>query len=337
MIIELYTSDAVFDTLRPEWNSLLAQSQSNRVFLTWEWLSTWWRAYHPGDLWLLAIRTQDHQLVGLAPWYIEQRSKTGRTIRSIGCVDVTDYLDVVAKIGCEHEVFSSIAAYLAEHRHSFDVLDLCNIPESAPVLHHLPAILRQHNFIVETKTQEVCPVIELPKQWDTYLDSLNKKNRHELRRKLRRLEGDTEQIAWYSVSQEHNLDTETERFLALMRSAGAEKVAFLQDEANVTFFKLMARAIFEAGWLQLAFLTIDGVYAAAYLNFDYNNEILVYNSGLDLNVGATLSPGIGLIAYLIQDAINKGKQRFDFLRGNEEYKYRLGATDTQVLMLIATP
>lgn len=335
MIIELYTSDTVFDTLAPEWNLLLSQSQSNRVFLTQEWLSAWWQAYHPGDLWVLAVRDSHHQLVGLAPWFIAH-SQTERIIHSIGCVDVTDYLEVIANANCEPEVFAAIAAYLAEHQAAFDTLDLCNIPEAAPLLRYLPDALRQHLFTVETTLQEVCPVITLPDTWEGYLESLSKKNRHELRRKLRRLEGDTEDVAWYIVGQEHDLDAEIEQFLALMRTASTDKVEFLQNEQHVIFFKLMCKAILPQGWLQLAFLTIDGIYAAAYLNFDYNNEILVYNSGLDLNVGASLSPGIGLLAYLIQDAISKGRQRFDFLRGNEEYKYRMGAVDTQVLKLTAT-
>lgn len=303
--------------------------------MTQEWLAAWWKAYHPGDLWVLAVRDSNHQLVGLAPWFIAH-SQAGRLIHSIGCVDVTDYLEVIAKVDCERDVFEIIAAYLAEHQADFDALDLCNIPESAPLLRYLPDALRQHDFTVETEFQEVCPVITLSDSWDSYLEGLSKKNRHELRRKLRRLEGDTEHVAWYVVGQEHDLDAEIERFFALMRTASADKVEFLQNEQHVTFFQLMCKAILPTGWLQLAFLTVDGAYAAAYLNFDYNNDILVYNSGLDLNVGASLSPGIGLLAYLIEDAISKGRQHFDFLRGNEEYKYRMGAVDTQVLKLTAT-
>ena len=91
-----------------------------------------------------------------------------------------------------------------------------------------------------------------------------------------------------------------------------------------------------AGWLQLAFITINDEYAAAYMNFDYNNNILVYNSGLDLSVGGNYSAGIVLLGHLIRDAIEKKRETFDFLRGNEEYKYRMGGVDTEIFMLIAS-
>jgi CelD/BcsL family acetyltransferase involved in cellulose biosynthesis len=110
----------------------------------------------------------------------------------------------------------------------------------------------------------------------------------------------------------------------------------LQDPKNREFFGRLVPLLAEKGWLQLAFLRVDGQYAAGYLDFIYGDEVLVYNSGLNLSVAPELSPGILLLAYLIRHAIEQGCKRFDFLRGNEEYKYRLGGRDTKVYMLIAT-
>jgi len=85
----------------------------------------------------------------------------------------------------------------------------------------------------------------------------------------------------------------------------------------------------------LTFLTVNGKPAATYLNFDYDNRILVYNSGLVPQTYAHLSPGIVLLAFNIQRAIDLGRREFDFLRGNEEYKYRMGGIDRPVMMLEA--
>ena len=71
--LEFYSDTHGFDALRPEWEPLLARSAVNEIFLTWDWQTTWWDAYHPGDLWLLAGRDETGQLVGIASWFLEQR------------------------------------------------------------------------------------------------------------------------------------------------------------------------------------------------------------------------------------------------------------------------
>ncbi len=92
------------------------------------------------------------------------------------------------------------------------------------------------------------------------------------------------------------------------------------------------QAAFKAGWLQLAFLEINGEKAAAYLNFDYQDHIWVYNSGIDIRF-RELSLGWVLLGFLIQWAIEHGRQSYDFMRGDEEYKYRFGAKDRRVMRL----
>lgn len=334
MKIESFTTATVFDALRAEWSELLTHVHHNRIFLTWEWQSTWWSAYHPGELWVLTIRNDAGQLVGLAPWFIENRVKTGRTIRSVGCVDVTDYLEAIVHRDYEEAVIETLATYIHENRSHYDFIDLCNIPEGSPVLKYLPQLLRENGLSVEIKPQEVCPVIELPTEWDAYLESLDKKQRHEIRRKLRRSEESA--ADWYVVGPEHDLSAETDAFLRLMTSASDDKAGFLANPKNVTFFKQLTPLLMERGWLQIAFLTVEGRQSAAYMNFLYNNEVQIYNSGLDIEAANGLSAGIVLLARLIQYAIEHGYKRFDFLRGNEEYKYRMGAVDTHVFMLMAS-
>ena len=86
----------------------------------------------------------------------------------------------------------------------------------------------------------------------------------------------------------------------------------------------------ERGWLQLSFLDIGDQPAATYFCFDYGRQILVYNSGYDPQASPQLSSGWVLLSRLIQDAIGQGRERFDFLQGNEDYKYRFGGVDTPV-------
>lgn len=331
--LTVYRDSSVFKQLEPEWNDLLHQSTSDTIFCTWEWQSTWWDAYQAGDLLIATCRTDDGRLVGIGSWFIET-SNGERVVRTIGCVDVTDYVDIIAHRDFIEPVASALASVLLEHRAEYDRVNLCNIPEASPTLPTLPDRLKELGFNVEVVFQEVCPVIHLPDDWETYLSLLDKKQRHELRRKVRRAESEA-QINWYRVDASHDFDEELERFLQLMRSSHPEKARFLDNPKNLAFFHKIAPIVFRCGWLRLSFLVIDGVPSATYFDFDYNGRILVYNSGLLPEAHAHLSPGIVLLSYNIRHAIEEKRTVFDFLRGNEIYKYRMGGQDTKVFKLKA--
>jgi CelD/BcsL family acetyltransferase involved in cellulose biosynthesis len=330
-----YDQIEAFDQLKLEWNVLLNRSTANRIFSTWEWQSTWWDAYHPGQLWIVECRDNDGRLLGLGPWFIEDNPTYGRIVRSIGCVEVTDYLDIILDKDFADSILDCFAFFLAQNRQLYDVIDLCNLPETSPTYHAFPDSLKRQGFQVSVSQQEVCPVINLPATWDEYLETLDKKQRHEIRRKIRRAESSAEQVQWYIVDPTHDLSAATGQFMALMAASHSQKALFLEDTQNADFFKKVVPVVSEKGWLQLSFLTIEGEPVAAYLNFDYQGQILVYNSGLLPGKYDNLSPGIVLLAYNIRHAIETNHTVFDFLRGNETYKYRMGAKDTGVYMLRA--
>ena len=325
---------SLFQALKPEWTDLLSRAPMDCIFYTWEWHATWWEAYQPGELLLLVCR-EDDQLLGIAPLFVS-RCDRERTARIIGCVDVTDYLDFIVDAERLPEVYEAFAAALAAERDAFDVLDLCNIPQDSPTRAILPEALRRHGFEAVVAQQEVCPVIELPQDWGAYLRSLDKKQRHEIRRKLRRIHASGSDIDWYIVNGKSELDAEVEHFTRLMASSDPEKERFLQDDSNLRFFKSIVPLLQERGWLQMNFLTVGDARAAGYINFVYGERVMVYNSGLDHRGFGPLSPGIVLLAYNIQYAIEQGYRKYDFLRGDESYKYRMGGVDTAVMNIRAT-
>ncbi|HLU09815.1 MAG TPA: GNAT family N-acetyltransferase [Oceanobacillus sp.] len=333
MKITAHQQASVFDELQPEWNELLRRSTSDLLFLTWEWQSTWWNAYEAGDLWVLSCRTDDGRLIGIAPWFIQDNDGE-RVLRTIGCVDVTDYVDIIADRNCVEPVQFFLARFLAANRDKFDRINLCNIPEDSPTYTQFPEKLRENDFHADTVLQEVCPVIHLPNDWEAYLGMLDKKQRHEIRRKIRKAESEAK-LERYVVGEEHDFQAEAERFLSLMAASQPSKAEFLRDPNNLRFFKNILNITRETGWLRLSFLKCNDTHVAAYCDFDYNGHILVYNSGLLPESYAQLSPGIVLLAYNIKHAIETGHRVYDFLRGNETYKYRMGAEDTRVYKLVA--
>ena len=277
MKLAVYNQPTIFQELRSEWNELLQRSISNRIFSTWEWQSIWWEAYQPGELWLITIREDSGKLMGIAPWFIENHPDHGRIVRPIGCVDVTDYLDIIADTLEVEVVLKVITEFVASNKTRFDWVNLCNIPEASPSFSLLPSYLEKNGLSVQLTQQEVCPVIELPNDWEAYFELLDKKQRHELRRKLRRVEGATESVDWYIVNKSQDLNTGIEKFLHLMASSHSEKAKFLTDQKNRNFFAAIVPVALDNNWLQLSFLTVDGQEAAAYLNFVFNSTVLVYN------------------------------------------------------------
>lgn len=199
MQVTIYRDLSVFEQLIDEWNALLHQSPTNTIFLTQQWQVTWWRAYNAGDLFVHVVRADDGRLLGVGPWFIEH-SPDERVVRTIGCVDVTDYVDVLTTTDAIDEVYSALAQSLWDTREEFDRVNLCNIPEASPTLLGLSNALRQIGFESAAEFQEVCPVITLPDSWEAYLESLDKKQRHELRRKLRHSDGTDDQITWYTIA-----------------------------------------------------------------------------------------------------------------------------------------
>lgn len=336
MSVTTYTNASFFDAMKPLWNKLLAHSTSNTPFQTWEYQSAWWQAYGNAHLWSFTVANDNGEVIAIAPLFIEHVDGQ-RIVRFVGHIDVTDYLDFIIDNDQRADAYAQIAAHFAANRDQFDALGLANLRQDSLTYHEFPQALRDAGFEVSFEENEVAPVIPLPPDYDSYLSGcVESKQRKEIKRKMRKAEVGEYDVQWYIVDADHDLDEEMARFLALMASATPEKAEFLEDTRHTTFFKQMLPQAFANGWLQLMFITIDGHPSAAYLNFDYGSRIYVYNSGLTDDRYGALSPGIVLVQYAIQHAIETGHDTFDFLRGDEQYKYHMGGQNTHLHQINAT-
>lgn len=339
MHVEWYTDEVGFERLGLEWNALLHRSISDTLFLTLEWQTQWWRHLGTGSICIIAVREEDGALAGILPMFLDSQPDGGltgtshpvRTLSLIGCVDVSDYLDVIAAKGRESDVYRTLVETLARPDFpAWDRIQFCTLPASSPTNTEFRALAEARGLSTEWRLHDVSPLIELPASWDDYLATLDKKQRHEIRRKLRRLEESN--ARWYAVESGAGLDEAVANFIELHKKSQPEKHLFM-DERMQQFFIEMARTCAAQGWLRLEFLEIEGKSAASIFSFVYRNEVLVYNSGYNPDQYGTLSPGVALFAHSIQQAITAGHRVYDFLRGDEEYKYRFGAKSTNVYEL----
>ncbi|MBI2526882.1 MAG: GNAT family N-acetyltransferase [Candidatus Rokubacteria bacterium] len=312
------------------WNALVAASSLPSVFLSWQWQTAWAHAFL-GDraLQLFTVSEDSGALVGLLPLYEEA---AGPLMRLVGGVDVSDYLDLIAPAGREEEIWGA----LLEHRApAAGEWDLHGIRAASPTLALLPVLAPPHGLGTRIEREERCPVLALPPTWEAYLARLSGKDRHELRRKMRRLEAELPGTELRSVAGPDGWDDAMTEFLRLHRLSRAGKARFM-DEAMERFFRDALRALAEAGWARLWFLDSGGAPIAAFLCLEYGGAVGLYNSGFD-PTRARLAPGIVLLGHVIRDAIERGIAVFDFLRGEEAYKYAFGPVPADLFTVRVAP
>lgn len=331
MQVNCHSDPAIFETLASEWNDLAARSLTNTPFQRAEFQSVWWKHFGHGSLCVLTMHDPGGRLAAIAPIFIDPAE--GGTVRWVGGEDIADYLDIIAP----PETMEIAARLLWDWLNSpesglWKRVVLSNTPQWTQTLHHLRTWALASGMQADIIQLDVCPVVTLPGTFDAYLKQIDSKQRHEINRKLRRAQGSEDPVTWTIVDGGRDIARETEAFMSLMETASQQKAAFLTPQMRAAFLDTFA-AMHKSGLLQLAFLEVGGKKAAAYAQFDYANRIWVYNSGINPQVGGPLSPGWVLLARLIEDAINNGRQEYDFMQGNEDYKYRFGGKDTFVFRL----
>jgi CelD/BcsL family acetyltransferase involved in cellulose biosynthesis len=329
MEFTLHRNASDLGSLASDWNILLSESVSHIPFLRFEYLLAWWETRGGGE-WPeseLAVVTarQGGRLAGIAPLFFSRNRDGDPALLLLGSIEISDYLDIIARPADLSGFLAGLLDFIAQPGPlDWQLLDWHNLLEASPTLPALKVEAEKRGWTFTQERTYHVPSIPLAGDFETYLAGIDKKQRHEIRRKMRRAEDCGRDVRWYIVEQASSLDTEVEAFLDLM-AGDPDKAAFLTP-AMRTQMRLACRAAFEYGWLQLAFLEVDGQKAAGYLNFDYLNRIWVYNSGMDRRF-MDLSAGWVLLGYLLQWANEKKRAEFDFMRGNEDYKYRFGGVD----------
>ena len=304
------------------WDAVHAGSRLRAPFLAWTWQREWVGVFAEGRrLELRRVVDAAGRLVALLP-LVEIGPQR---FMLAGGADVSDYLDLLALRGEETDAW---AALLEARAASRAVWELHAVPAASPTVTALPGLAAAAGLVAHAPVEERCPVVALPESWDAFLAALPKKHRHELTRKLRRFEREIPdgRIAWETTPA--GIDTRLEHFLALHRASRAGKAKFM-DARMERFFRRVIVALAARGAARLAFLDVAEGPIAAFVMLEWEDTVGLYNSGFAPE-RAALSPGLVLLAGVVRDAIERGRRRFDFLRGEERYKYEFGPSAEEV-------
>ena len=307
---------------RAAWEDLCARARLRAPFLSWVWQTEWLHAFAPERrLEIRAVEDADGSLVGVLPLF-----DAGAGVqRIVGGADVSDYLDLLAVAGREEEVWSALLQSRAADR---DVWQLHAVPAASPTVTALPAIATTCGLTATASVEERCPVLDLPASWDDYLATLPSKHRHELMRKTRRLRREAPDARISVIRRRDEIETRFGDFFDLHRRSRVGKERFM-DVRMEKFFRRVVGELADVGGAALWFLDLPNGPTAAFVVLEWEDTVGLYNSGFHPD-RAGLAPGLVLLVHLVEDAILRGKRRFDFLRGEERYKYEFGPTAEEV-------
>ncbi|MEJ5357440.1 MAG: GNAT family N-acetyltransferase [Desulfobacterales bacterium] len=275
------------------------------------WVESWHEAYAPsGNLWVRSFHAGG-ELLGAAALRIE-----GDRGLLAGDPEVCDHLDLIAAPGRERPFARAVLETVRAE--GIGGLDLFDLRPDAVALTALAPAAQEAGLEVVIEKRSLLFAMDLPHRWEDYLAGLPPKERHEVRRKLRRFE-ERASASFRLLAGKDEAAAAVETFLSLFRRSRRDKAEFLTEQTK-TFFRLLALRLPE---FRLGLVHIDGVPAAAVFCFDHHGTRYLYNSAYDLRF-APLGAGMACKILSIRDAVARGLSRYDFLKGEEPYKRRLG-------------
>ena len=305
------------DCLQLSWDCLFSRP---------EWMDAWLSCciadYKVG---IILIR-QKGKLLGVAPLMMN-----GDRAELIGSHDLCDYLDFAVNQKKVVEFHKVLLSHLKER--GIRRIKLGPLRDDSSTLSILPRVAEQLDWQVKRKDDEVSYEMNLPKTWEAYLQELKGKQRHEVRRKLRRLSENAD-FNLRSVETPEQLEKEFETFLNLFRQSRVDKNDFLTED-RLAFFRRLTANMAAAGMLRLYFLDIENQPVACSLCFEHDGTLYLYNSGYDREFGSW-SVGQVCTFLTIRAGIEKGMKYYNFLKGDEVYKKRLGGKLVQLVNLQLT-
>ena len=334
--VRVVTDDGELAALWPAWDRLLAESDAATSFLTSAWLGAW-RATIGRDHELavtVAMDPASGALLGAAPFAVETR-RIGLRHRALVFLGqgrpAPDRLDLVLHPGA-----ASVTAPLLWHRAvraaAPDLIDLDGLRADSVVAGLALRRARDQRYVTAT----VAPVLDLPPTWEDYERSLGKNLRQNLRRYARKLDREAgAPVIERMVTDRAEVELTIDALAALhqsVRTGRGDRGSF-DEPALRSFHRAAALGLHDAGRLRLHRLDVDGRAVAVIYCFRHGDTVAFYSTGYDTGF-ARYGPGRRIMAVAIRAAIDEGATRFDFLRGDEEYKAAWGTEDAPLTRIL---
>lgn len=328
--VSIVSDPDALDALRAPWTELLAESESGSPFLTWEWMSTWWRIYGRGHLRIVLVRDPDGRLVGLAPlqvvWRRVLRLARWQAATFVGHGgDVTsEHLDVIVRRGFETVVADAVFDSLHDDP-AIAQIDLQPFRADSLVLPRLQMRWSALPGVVKRTTVSWCPFVVLPKSRADFVASRSRNYRKKLGEYERRMAKGLNPTLRRARTPD-DVHGDLDGLMRLHQARWGQASRAFRSEAYRRFHAAFASLMLEAGALRLFTLESEGQALAAIYCLQYGRRYYYYQAGRE-PARADARVGLVLMNRVLQEAIDDGATVFDFLSGREPYKYRWAADE----------
>jgi len=290
------------------------------LFVLPVWLKVWSDSFAQSyDPYLFSILHEDCTM-GIVPL-----QRKGDTVRLIGDKNVCDNLDFIVATEKASDFYHILINHLQQDGVKRMVLE--PIRSDSSTFSKLLPVAEKIGCKISYECSDMSYELKLPSSWDAYLHMLSGKERHEIKRKLRRLY-EAGKVEYRLVDDVFSVKKEMKTFLALFRSNRPDKAEFMNDQMY-SFFKRLAESLAAERILKLFFIDLDERPIASTMCFDYQSTMYLYNNGYDKRF-RSLSVGVLSKVLSIKESIQSGKHTYDFLKGSEVYKQRLGGQPVQL-------
>ncbi len=307
------------------WSDLVSNSTAleARLFLSYEWLTSWWRFLGRGQLLVLAVRDGNH-LLAAAPLFAAPSPLVpfARLLRFVGNGNA-DYGDFLARRGYEESV-KELWQWLFTHRSLWDLIALHELPEESVAWRSLKTLPYPHEIGVVLLQGEKCHRVPLDRTNGNWRQRASKRLQQQLKRRERQLERLFNQQLHCAQTPEEVEEGMVQLFALHRLRWGqlGQTGVFLSPKVR-SFHRAFARVALQRGWLRLYRLLLNGTIASVYYAFHCDGYAGFYTCGFH-PAFSRYSVGKVLLAKLIDEAEREGAAVFDFMRGNETYKAEFG-------------
>ncbi|MGA6826494.1 GNAT family N-acetyltransferase [Nitrospira sp. NS4] len=298
------------------WNDLAAGSATNSIFQTYQWVSSWEKVF--GDQyepWFISAG-EPAGVVGVAPLMVKQGFRGERRVMFLGD-GKADYCDFLTT-GDRGRVLEAMCNALFAARDRWDVIELNNIPAGSSTVELVQEVSLRAGYRTLQRTLYQSPTLLISGHEDEALRVFNKPG---LRRRQNYFERNGRLTITHLTGAAvlPHLDGLFDQHVMRWADSGTPSL-FLKD-SNRTFYRELARAMADKGWVLLSVVEFDDRPLAMHFGFDYNGRVLWYKPSFD-RAHAKHSPGLVLLRYLIGYALDHKREEFDFTIGDEPFKSR---------------